>query len=449
MTKVEKPRTPRRRAAAGAKSGPSTPEKPAFAYAERLKDYRRTAYAVWEITLKCNLGCTHCGSRAGDKREDELSTAEALDLVQQLADAGITEVSLIGGEAFLRPDWLEITRAIADAGMIPTMVTGGYGISLATAQKMRDAGMAQVSISLDGLEKTHDTLRGKPGSFFQALQTARNFRTAGLEFGCNSQINRRSAPELPRLYEVIRDAGANGWQFSLTVPMGNAADRPELLIQPVELLELFPVLARVTWRANREGVRVIPGNDIGFFGPYEEILREEQFRLGAFWQGCQAGLGSLGIEADGKIKGCPSLPSDSYVGGNVRDLPLQEILKAKELTFNLEVGGTTEGTRPLWGFCKTCDYADLCRGGCTWTAHVFFDKPGNNPHCHHRALTMQSRGLRERVELREKASGLPFDNGVYELKVEPLDAPWPQNDPLRFTADKVVWPDSWSAWPTF
>lgn len=423
MTKVEKPRKPRRRGTPDAAPSPTTPDQPKFAYAERLKDYRRTAYAVWEITLKCNLGCTHCGSRAGDKREDELSTAEALDLVQQLADAGITEVSLIGGEAFLRPDWLEITRAIADAGMIPTMVTGGYGISLATAQKMRDAGMAQVSISLDGLEKTHDTLRGKPGSFFQALQTAKNFRAAGLEFGCNSQINRRSAPELPRLYEVIRDAGANGWQFSLTVPMGNAADRPELLIQPVELLELFPVLARVTWRANREGVRVIPGNDIGFFGPYEEILREEQFRLGAFWQGCQAGLGSLGIEADGKIKGCPSLPSDSYVGGNVRDLPLQEILKAKELTFNLEVGGTTEGTKPLWGFCKTCDYGEICQGGCSWTAHSTLGRRGNNPFCYHRVIQLRKKGVRERLIPVERAPGVPFDFGRFEIREEPDPRP--------------------------
>lgn len=109
-------------------------------------------------------------------------------------------------------------------------------------------------------------------------------------------------------------------------------------------------------------------------------------------------------------------------------------------------GGTKAGTKPLCGFCKGCEFAELCRG--TWTAH-FFDKPGNNPHCHHRALTLQSRGLRERVELKEKAAGVPFDNGVYELKVERIDAPWPENDPLRFTADTVEWPASWNEWPTF
>ena len=121
--------------------------------------YQRTSYAVWEITLKCNLACSHCGSRAGQTRAKELSTDEALDLVSQMADVGIREVTLIGGEAFLRPDWLEIAAAINHAGMRCTMTTGGYGITLSTAKKMKQAGIATVSVSVDGLEATHDRLR--------------------------------------------------------------------------------------------------------------------------------------------------------------------------------------------------------------------------------------------------------------------------------------------------
>src|ERR1043165_8592750 len=97
----------------------------------------RTAYAVWELTLKCHLARGHCRSRAGDKRDNELSTAEALDLVDQLAEAGITEVTIEGGEAYLRADWLTIARAITDAGMQCTMTTGGYGISAETARRMK------------------------------------------------------------------------------------------------------------------------------------------------------------------------------------------------------------------------------------------------------------------------------------------------------------------------
>src|SRR5665213_1978905 len=65
-------------------------------------------HVVWEITLACNLKCGHCGSRAGKRRANELSTSECLDVVRQLAAAGTREITLIGGEAYLRRDWLEI-----------------------------------------------------------------------------------------------------------------------------------------------------------------------------------------------------------------------------------------------------------------------------------------------------------------------------------------------------
>ncbi|WP_407899911.1 nif11-class peptide radical SAM maturase 3 [Scytonema sp. NUACC26] len=409
--------------------------------------YRRISYAVWEITLKCNLACNHCGSRAGQARTKELSTEEALDVVRQLAEVGIKEVTLIGGEAFMRPDWLEIAQAITQAGMICGMTTGGFGISLETARRMKQAGIAAVSISVDGgTAETHDRLRGKKGAWQSAFKTMSHFQEVGIYFGCNTQINRLSAPKFPLIYEQIRDAGARAWQIQLTVPMGNAADNADILLQPYELLDLYPMLARVTKRANREGVRVQPGNNIGYYGPYERLMRGGGNEWG-FWQGCGAGLSTLGLEADGAIKGCPSLPTAAYTGGNIRNRSLREIIEqTEELRFNLGAD-TPQGTEHLWGFCKTCEFAQLCRGGCTWTAHVFFDRRGNNPYCHYRALEQAKRGIRERVYPKVRAQGLPFDNGEFALIEEPLDAPWVENDLLHFTGDRIQWSDSWQDEP--
>lgn len=406
--------------------------------------YHRTSYAVWEITLKCNLACSHCGSRAGDARTEELSTEEALDLVRQMAEVGIKEVTLIGGEAFLRPDWLEIAAAINQAGMRCTMTTGGYGITLATAHKMKAAGIATVSVSIDGLDSTHDTIRGRTGAWRYAFKTMVHLQEVGIPFGCNTQINRLSAPELPSIYEHIRDAGAVAWQLQLTVPMGHAADNSEILLQPYELLALYPMLARIASRAKREGIQLQPGNNIGYYGPYERLLRGRgQDNDWAFWQGCSAGLSTLGIEADGAIKGCPSLPTAAYTGGNIRDRSLRDIVESSaELRFNLGAG-TPQGIDHLWGFCKTCEFAELCRGGCTWTSHVFFDRRGNNLYCHHRALTQAQRGKRERFVLKRQADGLPFDNGEFELIEEPIDAPWDETDSLHFTTDRVHWSADW------
>lgn len=415
---------------------------------KKLVDYKRKSYAVWEITLKCNLKCNHCGSRAGDARADELSTEECFDLVDQLAEAGIGEVSLIGGEAYLRSDWLDIARRINDRGMLCTVTTGGYGISAETARQMRRAGIARVSVSIDGLEETHDRLRGVPGSFKQAFRALGHFQDAGLLSGTNTQINRESAPYVPELYERIRDAGASAWQLQLTVPMGNAADNDHFLLQPHELVDLYKMLARVVNRAHKEKkVRPVPGNNIGYYGPYERLFRDpDSNEPWGFWMGCQAGLYALGIEADGAIKGCPSLPTTAYTGGNIRDVSLKDILKTKELTINMG-GGTPEGTAHMWGFCKSCQFAELCRGGCSWTSHVFFDRRGNNVYCHYRSLVHEQNGVREWVRPKKKAPGTPFDNGEFEIWTEPSSNPLPTDDDNAFRLDDVAWSESWSDWP--
>ncbi len=400
----------------------------------------RTTYAVWELTLACNLGCVHCGSRAGDTREQELTTAEALDLVRQMAEVGVAEVTLIGGEAFLRGDWLEIVRAIRSAGMSCTLTTGGFGVSAAAAVAMREAGVQQVSVSVDGLRGTHDLLRGKQGSWDAAMATLGHLRRAGVRTACNTQINRLSAPELVLIYEDLLSAGCSAWQPGLTVPMGRAAERSEMLLQPCELLELFPLLNELAERAERDGILFYTGNNIGYYGPYERRLRKMQAAMPgaeAMWDGCQAGISSIGIEADGAIKGCPSLPTAAYVGGNIRERTLKEILETRALKINAGMG-TLEGAAHLWGFCAGCEYAELCRGGCTWTAHVFFGRAGNNPYCHHRALVQARRGVRERLVQVETAGGEPFDHGRFAVVEESLEADWPVEMRSRFTAEAMV-----------
>src|SRR5688572_15031911 len=184
----------------------------------------------------------------------------------------------------------------------------------------------------------------------------------------------------------------------------------------------------------------MPGNNVGYHGPYTGLLVAAGASP-AIGTGCSAGLSVLGIEADGTIKGCPSLPASVYGGGNIRRKRLQRMLDESEsLSFN--VRAEADPGAGLWGFCRECRFADTCRGGCTWTAHAFFDRPGNNPYCHHRTLTLERAGRRERVVQVRPAPGIPFDNGVFEIVEEPLDAPWPDGDPLRFTADRVRWPSS-------
>ncbi|MCB9777621.1 MAG: radical SAM protein [Alphaproteobacteria bacterium] len=372
----------------------------------------RPRYVVWELTLRCDLACRHCGSRAGLPRSAELSVDEARGVVAQLADLGAVEVAFIGGEAYLHPGWLDIVRAVADAGIRPTMTTGARAIDAALAARMADAGLQAASVSVDGLQATHDALRAVPGSFRAAIAALGHLSDAGIEPYANTQWNRRNLPEVEGLADVLLAAGIRAWQVQLTGPMGRAADRPELLLQPFEMLELIPRLAAVARRARARGCLVEAGNNLGYFGPHEHLLRREH------WRGCAAGKHVLGIEANGDVKACPSLPSAPYVGGNLRDDRLATIWDRRTLGFARD-----DRTAELWGRCAGCYYAATCQGGCSWTSHVTLGRRGNMPWCFHRADMLRAEGRRERLVQVEAAPGAPFDFGRFELVEEAWEGP--------------------------
>ena len=372
-------------------------------------------YVVWELTLKCDLACRHCGSRAGRPRAEELTLDECKDVVGELVALGAKEIVFIGGEAYLHPRWLEIVAHAAKRGLRCLMTTGGRRFTPELAQKAAAAGLAQVSVSIDGLQGTHDELRAVPGSFQAALATLRNAKAAGIGITANTQFNRMNLPEVEALADRLLAEGIEGWQVQITGPMGRAADGREWLLQPYDMLELIPRLAAIARRAKPLGCRVTAGNNLGYFGPFESDLR-----AGSYFQGCAAGRYVLGIESNGDIKGCPSLPSAPYVGGNVRERPLADIWAESE---RLAFARSRDRTHELWGHCATCHYASVCQGGCSWTSHTLLGRRGNMPYCFHRAEQLAAKGIRERVRQVERSERRPFDFGRFELIEEPVEAP--------------------------
>jgi radical SAM protein with 4Fe4S-binding SPASM domain len=405
------------------KAGPSKRRLP-LADDVRPQDGVRPIYAVWEITLACDLACRHCGSRAGKGRPDELSTEECFDLIDQMRDLNVKEVTIIGGEAYLRDDWLDIVRRIRGNGMQCSMTTGGRNLTLERAKAAKEAGLLSVSVSVDGLKDAHDDQRGVQGSFESALQAMRNLKEAGIPFSCNTQINKRNLHEIPQVFEVLADAGMHSWQVQITTAMGRAGDEKNLLLEPYQMLEVLPLLARLQPLALARKIRIWPGNNIGYYGPYEQVLRGRF--PGGHRGSCSAGRLTLGIEANGDIKGCPSLPTSDYVGGNVRDAKLKDIWeRSAPLRFTRD-----QTVEDLKGFCRTCYYAEECKAGCNWTSHVLLGYIGDNPYCHHRALELLAKGERETIEKKQQAPGEPFDYSIFEIH----RSPWPEAELERARA---------------
>ncbi len=360
----------------------------------------RPRVAVWELTLRCNLRCRHCGSRAGKKRDDELSLAEALKLCDDLAAMGCRRLTLGGGEPLLREEWPILAQKLIDNGVTVGMVTNGLAWSDKVTDTVKAIGLESVAFSLDGLEESHDYLRGVKGLWRKVLAAMQSCAKAGVHASAVTTIFRRNIDELEALRDVLREHGVERWQLQVGTPTGNMSDHPDLVIPPEDMLTLVPRIAKLC----RDGrtPRVYPGHNIGYFGEPEEMLRDPSDPI-PFWTGCPAGLSVIGIESNGGIKGCLSLPSamndeDKFLEGNIRETPLREIWNRKG-AFSYNRDFTLEN---LAGDCKTCEYAEVCRGGCTW-GNVARDRfVRDNPYCYWRQLqqSKQAEGKKETKHLR-------------------------------------------------
>lgn len=398
-----------------------------------LVDDRGPTYAVWEVTLRCNQACRFCGTRAGRVGPDELNTEQARELIRQLAELGVREVSMHGGEAYLRTDFYEIVSSIRDHGMAPTLVTGGRGLTRDIAKRMSDAGISAVSVSIDGSREIHDDLRGFVGSFDGAIAALNHLQAVGVEVGVNTQINQANLTALHALYDTLRGFPLYGWMVQLMVPMGRAADEPGLWLEPYDMLQLFPLLAELRQRCDQDSIALWAGDNVGYFGPFDDVLRGDRVPTGCSGC-CGAGVLAIGIEANGDIKGCSAMASEGFVAGNVKRDSLRHLWnEAAELKLS-----RCFDTDRLWGYCASCYYASECQAGCIWTANTILGRYGNNPYCHHRALESLARGERERLVRLRKAPGKNRDCALFELITEPAPEPWATEMRARNAVSPIV-----------
>ncbi|MBI2896953.1 MAG: radical SAM protein [Deltaproteobacteria bacterium] len=356
--------------------------------AQRRVDDRgwRPRNCVWELTLACNLRCEHCGSRAGRARPEELGTDECLSIVSQLADLGCELVTLSGGEPTLRKDWDVIARAVAGRGIYVNVVTNGVYRSDEAAREIaaraRDAGLANVGVSLDGPEDVHDRLRG-PGTFARTIAAIGHFRAAGLPVAVLTTVNRRNLVLLPEVRRIVMEAGAGQWRLQLAKPMGTMDEHRDIVIRPEQLLTLIPMLARLK---KAGGVHLHVGDSIGYYGPHDKVLRGVGWRgRKECWKGCQAGMQAIGIEADGGVKGCLSLQAkwgdrDPFVEGNLKERTLADVwYDPRSFSFNRDF---TEDA--LTGVCAGCPKGGLCRGGARCVSSAVSGLLTEDPYCYYR-----------------------------------------------------------------
>jgi 12,18-didecarboxysiroheme deacetylase len=161
---------------------------------------------VWNATQRCNLKCVHCYAHAKALANDnELSTREGKQLIDDLAGYGAPVILFSGGEPLVRKDLPELAEYAVDKGMRAVISTNGTLISAKLARTLKRIGLSYVGISLDGMQEINDRFRGVGGAFQSAMKGIKNCQDAGIKVGLRFTINKFNVAEIPHIFNLIEE----------------------------------------------------------------------------------------------------------------------------------------------------------------------------------------------------------------------------------------------------
>jgi radical SAM protein with 4Fe4S-binding SPASM domain len=318
-------------------------------------NHKKIVTAVFELTLKCNARCIHCGSTAGSARENNLSYEEAVSAVKQLAEQGCKVLSLIGGEYFLYPQWRELLQEARATGMEVTIITNGALLNEEKVDFLKDVGLARLGFSIDGGNAlTHNKIRQVENCFQKAFQMADYGIQKGLSIAAVTTLHKLNITELKQLRQLLLEHKFSLWQLQHASLFGRM--KQELALNDFEYYVSGIFIAQ-TRRMYEKQMHIRGMHCMGYYSKVIPYHTENRF-----WLGCYAGKGVVGIRSDGKVLGCLSLYDDKYIEGDLREQPLAEILAKKSYcSWNNRLTRINN----LKGYCNSCPYALACLGGCT------------------------------------------------------------------------------------
>lgn len=318
----------------------------------------RPVTAVWEVTMGCNMRCGHCGSSCAGALPGQLSTEEALDLCDQIAELGLMWITLSGGEPLTRADTPELVKRLSQNGVLVNMITNGWLLDKKMAQRLKENGISTVAISIDGVPEIHDKIRMK-GAFEHARQAFAAMTELGIQTGAVTTITKQNIDILPDLKEELIRMGVKTWQVQIGLPMGNLKKRPDWLLEPRQVRDIIDFC----YNTAKEGrIRIYPADCIGYYSSKDLETRRISYQSDGYslWDGCNAGVRGFGILHDGSILGCTSIRSKEFVEGNIRERKLRDIWE-DENAFKWRRHLTKD---KLSGSCRKCIYGSKCLGGC-------------------------------------------------------------------------------------
>ena len=345
---------------------------------------------VWDFTHKCNLNCKHCYSNSGAVREEELSTKEALGVVDQLADAGVTALALSGGEPLSRKDFFTVAQHAVKRGLYVSVATNGTLLTKENVRKLKQTGVHYVEVSIDGATaNTHDTFRGVPGAFEKAVTGIKNAVEEDLCACIASTATKSNLSEFPAIIDLAEEIGAERFTYFNFIPTGRgkahydqdlSSEERETLMHyllnrmskgcKTTILTTAPQLARVALQC--QGLSGTGEVTMSMAHMQTAKVSKKAVPLADFIGGCGAGRLYCSLSPQGDVHPCVFLPI------NVGNLKTE---KFSDVWLNSQLFNSLRDRDNLKGACGKCSYKYTC-GGCRARAKAYYeDIQASDPGC--------------------------------------------------------------------
>lgn len=309
----------------------------------------------WDITRQCNFACKHCYARARPRADNELTTDEALDAINQLKAMQVGYVYVLGGEPLMRPDFATILDYFRQCDIPLMLNTNGWFVDEPWAQRLAQSSVRDVRFSLDGARpETHDGFRGKAGSFDRVVRGIRLCREAGVpRISCSFTMTKENVEGVAGTVELLVQLGADDVQFAPISDTGRASDHRELALDPEDTGEVAGVLARsIEKYGDRLNIYSVDGT---YDRPCTRCVKKGLVK--PMFMGCQAGRTCFCIDWEGKV--IPCLLWRDPLAGSVREQSLSDIWADSPLFRHLRRHRGED-----YPECADCFYSDVCAREC-------------------------------------------------------------------------------------
>ncbi|MBI1746512.1 MAG: radical SAM protein [Acidobacteria bacterium] len=334
----------------------------------------------WEVTKGCNLRCIHCRATPTELASPaDLSTEEAFRVIDEIASVSQSILVLSGGEPLFRRDLFDIAAYGTQRGLRMALATNGTLVTQEVAQRVLDAGIQRVSISLDGGQaSTHDSFRAIPGAFDGAIRGFRNLKAVGMSMQINTTITNHNYKEIDNILKLALELGTDAWHLFLLVPVGcglGIADEQMLSAQTYEVLlnwiydqsKVQPMNIKATCAPHYFRVRaqrILQDRKEGREAPAFNPARHGHPNTGgdgnggahpwfSLTKGCLAGTGICFISHKGEVNPCGYLP---ILAGDLRRDSFADIWRDSSIFEQLR------DMNNLTGKCGLCEFKHICEG---------------------------------------------------------------------------------------